>query len=180
MTQRYAVTVTRWAQETASNENGPYLTGRDVVESTTVTECADRAALDRELEAAGVSYRDGRREESGSVRSTRYLFTWAPIDDECPLPEVDADGVQVSLHLAPAAAPTRVVIDRKIPALLSMTEVAARLGVTRQAVHLMITTGRLPAAQVGKAWVIRSATVDAMRPALHGEQPVPDGAEVVR
>lgn len=54
-------------------------------------------------------------------------------------------------------------IDRKIPPLMSVTEVATALDVSRQAVLKMITTGRLPAAQAGATWVVRAAAVEALK-----------------
>ena len=53
--------------------------------------------------------------------------------------------------------------DRKIPALLSVAEAAEILGVHRNAVHKMIDTGRLPARKVGGTYVIREATLTAMK-----------------
>lgn len=43
---------------------------------------------------------------------------------------------------------------------MSVTEVAEALLMTRRDVQYMISTGRLPAVQVGNAWVIRKAEVE--------------------
>jgi excisionase family DNA binding protein len=50
--------------------------------------------------------------------------------------------------------------DRRIPDLVSATEAAAILGVTRQAVQLMANNGQLLGAKVGKTWVFRRALVE--------------------
>lgn len=73
--------VTRWTQETKTNEYGPYLTGKDVVESVVEIEHADRAALLRELEAHGVAVVK-QRDETGSVKETRWQLEWFPVADE--------------------------------------------------------------------------------------------------
>ena len=46
-----------------------------------------------------------------------------------------------------------------IPALLGVTEAAATLGVTRQRVLQMISSGSLPATRVGNGWAIQAAAV---------------------
>lgn len=50
-----------------------------------------------------------------------------------------------------------------LPALLSVSEAAQRLGVTRQAVLQRIDSGSLPATKVGSAWVIPEGAVPAVR-----------------
>ncbi len=47
-----------------------------------------------------------------------------------------------------------------IPELLSITETAERLEVSRQAVHQRIESGSLPATRVGSTWVIPSSVVE--------------------
>ncbi|PFG16265.1 excisionase family DNA binding protein [Propionicimonas paludicola] len=47
----------------------------------------------------------------------------------------------------------------EIPPLLSVTEVADRLGITRAAVQQRIDKGALPARRVGAAWVVPAAAV---------------------
>lgn len=47
----------------------------------------------------------------------------------------------------------------EIPELVSITEAAAALGVTRQAVHQRIEAGTLPATQIGKTWVIPKSAI---------------------
>jgi excisionase family DNA binding protein len=50
--------------------------------------------------------------------------------------------------------------DRHIPDLVSATEAAEMLGVTRQAVQLMANNGQLPGAKVGNTWVFRRVLVE--------------------
>ena len=49
--------------------------------------------------------------------------------------------------------------DIHVPALLSVTEVAERLGITRAGVQHRIDIGSLPAVRVGNAWAIPAAAV---------------------
>ena len=49
--------------------------------------------------------------------------------------------------------------DVHVPALLSVTEVAERLGITRAGVQHRIDSGSLPAVRVGNAWAIPAAAV---------------------
>jgi len=49
--------------------------------------------------------------------------------------------------------------DAHVPALLSVTEVAERLGITRAGVQHRIDSGSLPAVRVGNAWAIPAAAV---------------------
>jgi len=46
--------------------------------------------------------------------------------------------------------------------LLSTSEVAAQLGVTRQRVLELITDGRLPAMKVGRSYIIQASDVDKL------------------
>lgn len=50
--------------------------------------------------------------------------------------------------------------DRQIPDLVSATEAADMLGVSRQAIQLMANNGQLLGAKAGKTWVFRRAVVD--------------------
>lgn len=50
----------------------------------------------------------------------------------------------------------------EVPPLLSVSEVAERLGITRQAVMKRITTGSLPATKIGNAWVVPEPAVEAI------------------
>jgi hypothetical protein len=50
--------------------------------------------------------------------------------------------------------------DPRIPDLVSLTEAAAMLGITRQAAHLRAQAGQLPGRLVGKTWVFRRAEVE--------------------
>ena len=47
--------------------------------------------------------------------------------------------------------------------ILSVTEAAATLGVTRQAVGKLIRAGRLKASRVGNQWCVRSADLDRIK-----------------
>lgn len=70
---------------------------------------------------------------------------------------------------ADAAAAERArgpVLDADIPPLMSITEVAAHHGVSRQAVHDAIKAGKLPAVQVGTTWVMRREVVESV--GVHG------------
>lgn len=49
-----------------------------------------------------------------------------------------------------------------LPALVSVTEAADMLGVTRQAVLQMIDRGKMPARQAGNTWVMALATVEQL------------------
>jgi hypothetical protein len=51
--------------------------------------------------------------------------------------------------------------DRRIPDLVSASEAASMLGVTRQAVQLMANNGQLLGAKAGATWVFRRALVEA-------------------
>lgn len=53
--------------------------------------------------------------------------------------------------------------DPKIPDLLSLTEAAEMLGISRQAVHKRAMRGQLLGAQVGGTWVFRRVVVEAAR-----------------
>ncbi|TDC63864.1 DNA-binding protein [Micromonospora sp. KC207] len=55
--------------------------------------------------------------------------------------------------------------DPRIPDLVSATEAAEILGISRQAVNLRASRGQLLGAQVGTTWVFRRAIVEAARPA---------------
>lgn len=49
--------------------------------------------------------------------------------------------------------------DPRIPDLVSLTEAAEMLGITRQAAHLRAQNGQLPGRLVGKTWVFRRSEV---------------------
>lgn len=50
--------------------------------------------------------------------------------------------------------------DKHIPDLVSATEAAGILGVTRQAVQLMANNGQLLGAKIGTTWVFRRVVVE--------------------
>jgi excisionase family DNA binding protein len=53
--------------------------------------------------------------------------------------------------------------DPRIPDLVSKAQAAEILGVSHQAVQLMIDKGRLKGAKVGSTWVFRRTAVEAFR-----------------
>lgn len=53
--------------------------------------------------------------------------------------------------------------DPRIPDLVSLTEAAKMLGITRQAAHLRAQNGQLRGALIGKTWVFRRAVVEAAK-----------------
>jgi hypothetical protein len=53
--------------------------------------------------------------------------------------------------------------DPRIPDLVSLSEAAEILGITRQAVHLRAQNGQLRGALIGKSWVFRRSVVEAAR-----------------
>lgn len=53
--------------------------------------------------------------------------------------------------------------DPKIPPLLSATEAAEMLDVSRQAIVKSAAVGRIPGRLVGKTWVFRQAAIEAIK-----------------
>jgi excisionase family DNA binding protein len=53
--------------------------------------------------------------------------------------------------------------DPELPPLMSVTEAAAELGVTRQAILKMAANGQLLGRKAGNTWVFRSVTVRAAK-----------------
>jgi len=53
--------------------------------------------------------------------------------------------------------------DKHIPDLISITEAAEMLDISRQAVHQMIQKGQLVGAQIGTTWVFRRVVVERLR-----------------
>lgn len=79
-------------------------------------------------------------------------------------PEVEAQVRASAAEASAAAAAERArgpVLDAGIPDLMSITEIAAHHGVSRQAVHDAIKAGKLPARQVGTTWVVRREIVES-------------------
>lgn len=60
---------------------------------------------------------------------------------------------------------TGPVVDNRIPDVVSPSEAAMMLGVTKQAVHGLIQRGQLPARRAGESWVIRRVEVERRRDA---------------
>lgn len=71
---------------------------------------------------------------------------------------------------AAATEPAGVVIDEGMPEIMSMTDVAALYGCSRQGVHKMIMTGKLPARRAGTTWVVRREVAEGI---------TVDGTEVI-
>jgi hypothetical protein len=106
---RYAITVTRYEQEIATDVNGPYLTGNNIVASVETTICADRAELLRELEAHGATAAERRVEDGYVMTHTRYRREWSIIEDQPaadePLPaELETEADKLVLSILPIAA----------------------------------------------------------------------------
>lgn len=57
---------------------------------------------------------------------------------------------------------TAAKIDKRIPELMSVTEVAELHEISRTAVQKMIDTGRLPAARAGRTWVVRREVAEGL------------------
>lgn len=73
----------------------------------------------------------------------------------------------------PYAANMTAKRDRRIPDLVSATEAADLLGVTRQAIQLMAAGGQLPGQKVGATWVFRRVLVEELREARATEPATP-------
>ena len=65
------------------------------------------------------------------------------------------------LEVIPAGLAERRRAGVEVPELLSVTEAADRLGVTRQAVLQRVEAGTLAATRIGSAWAIPAATLPA-------------------
>lgn len=59
---------------------------------------------------------------------------------------------------------------------LTLTEVAARLGVHYMTVYRYVRLGQLPATQVGRTWQVRADDLDAFMSDRAGEAPTPRGS----
>lgn len=117
---------------------------------------------------------DGLRGFSPAV--SRGLHGGASIDFTLPADDV-RQAVTIALSLTADIADgadivglellTTVEFDRRagahMPALLSVSEAAERLGVSRQAVLQRIDTGSLPATKVGSTWAIPEGAAPAVR-----------------
>jgi hypothetical protein len=93
--QRFEIIVTRYEQETATNDHGPYLTGRELVSSVETTECADRAELLRELNAHGAGPAERTATDGFVVTHTRYRREWRVVPAEAPAETVEYALVEV-------------------------------------------------------------------------------------
>jgi len=60
-----------------------------------------------------------------------------------------------------------------MPNHFTTTEAAARLGLTPRRVRALCAAGHLPAAKVGRDWIIAQADLDAFRPRKAGRPPKP-------
>lgn len=168
---RYTFRVTRWAQETATNENGPYLTGRNVVESVELTEVEGAEALKREHWAFGhnaPALRAGNNTpERGSRRETRYLCEWFPTDE----PIAPAD--DVAEYLAATAEPLALVAGpAEAPAEPAERTAADRLG--DEAVAALTARGITLAPEVEAQVRASAASASAAAAAERARGPVLD------
>lgn len=65
--------------------------------------------------------------------------------------------------------------DRHIPDLVTLHEAADIMGITRQAAHKMVTSGRLPGRKIGTAgWVFRRVVAERFKKP-DASQPVDQG-----
>lgn len=55
-----------------------------------------------------------------------------------------------------------VKIDKRIPALVGVSEVAEMHGLTRSGVQFLIDEGELPAVKVGRQWVMRRSVAEGL------------------
>ncbi|MCZ9635139.1 helix-turn-helix domain-containing protein [Rhodococcus sp. BH5] len=67
----------------------------------------------------------------------------------------------MSLRVLPAADFDRLTEAAALPALVSVSEAAQELGVSRQSILKSIKTAKLPAARVGDTWAVRKSVVQA-------------------
>ncbi|MDH6284494.1 helix-turn-helix domain-containing protein [Prescottella agglutinans] len=67
----------------------------------------------------------------------------------------------LSLRVLTTADFDRITDAIELPPLVSVTEAASTLGVSRQSVLKAISTEKLPATRVGDTWVLREAAVNA-------------------
>jgi len=61
--------------------------------------------------------------------------------------------------------------EQKTEKLLSVKEAAVELGVNRQRVQALITSGRLPAQKVGSYYIIRESDLELVRERKQGRPP---------
>lgn len=73
------------------------------------------------------------------------------------------DSAALSVTALPADESDRRARLDPVPRLLSVSEVATELGVSRQAVLQRIDSGSLPATRVGTAWAVQAAAVEHAR-----------------
>lgn len=67
----------------------------------------------------------------------------------------------VSLRVLPAGDFDRLTEAAELPALVSVSEAAQELGVSRQSILKSIKTAKLPATRVGDTWAVRKSVVQA-------------------
>ncbi|PCK23255.1 helix-turn-helix domain-containing protein [Rhodococcus qingshengii] len=67
----------------------------------------------------------------------------------------------LSLRVMTAADFDRLTDAVELPPLVSVSEAAAELGVTRQSILKSIKSAKLPATRVGDTWVVRESVVQA-------------------
>lgn len=123
---------------------------------------AEAAVLTRAVEAL-----EGHHPAAGRSRRGRAEIIVTVSADHVHGATMTALGL-VALHQLgdPVAVHTQTTADHDrdlglepIPELLSVTEVAEQLGVTRTAVQARIDSGSLPAQRIGKAWAVPASWV---------------------
>jgi excisionase family DNA binding protein len=130
------------------DDNSISITPDGILAATAADQEAVKAAY---AEAPGAAA-DRLGDEAVAVLAARGI-TLSPAAEA----QVRASAAEAS---AAAEAERGPVIDGGIPDLMSMTEVAALHGVSRQAVHKAIMSGKLPARRAGSTWVIRREVVE--------------------
>lgn len=64
----------------------------------------------------------------------------------------------------------QMIRDPEIPDLVDLTEAAATLGISRQAMHKRAAKGNPPGAQVGGGWVFRRVMVESAAAAKKADE----------
>lgn len=133
------------------------------VETTSPAPAAtDLDAVDRWVEALKPWHGTISASPAGNLTATLTL----PADD---LGQAIATGLSVVAPHAAALAVTALPEDVRdsregwvvVPPLMSVTEVATRLGKTRTRVQQMIDEGKLPGIRVGSTWAVPTSAVEA-------------------
>lgn len=131
------------------------------------------ARLQRDAQQADADYFDLLRQVKGPEALPRRGGVITPAIARSALYRAAHDiadrvGVQQGHVLAPNVDTTGLAQNGH---LLSMTEAAEHIGITRPAVHQALREGRLKGQQVGNAWIVHKADADAFRREREGRTP---------